>query len=385
MSREVFRYASRARPRAPWSAYTQRMNRYLFHVEQPYSWAILRPLQATLRGRGDEVAWFLGGKHVSPDALEDGELHLRTVQEVKDFNPRAVFVPGNVVPDFFPGLKVQVFHGLEWKKKGHFGIRGFFDLYCTHGPITTQRFEELAEQHGYFQVIETGWPKLDPYLNREAAEPTEPPTVVYAPTFSPALTSATALLPEIRKLAAEKRFRFVVKFHPKMDQPTIDAYRDAADESENDNLTVTDTQDLLAVLQRGSVVLSDTSSAITEALLIGIPAVSFRNAQPQPCMIDFDDATELGAHLDKAVEPDESLRAEIDTYIAEVHPWPDGKSSERVLDAVNIALESGVRPKPLNLLRRLKIRRKLGYFRTSLRTTRDDCHRSLSLQANKTI
>ncbi|MHC4377266.1 MAG: CDP-glycerol--glycerophosphate glycerophosphotransferase, partial [Planctomycetota bacterium] len=206
------------------------MGRFLFYIEQPYSYSILRPLQEEIRSRGDSAAWFLAGKHVSRDQLKSDELHLESVRAVREFDPQAVFVPGNVVPDFFPGLKVQVFHGLEWKKKGHFAIRGFFDLYCTHGPITTERFDQLAERHRSFRVIETGWPKLDPYLGQPEDGASTPPTVVYAPTFSPSLSSASALLPELTRLARAGRFRFQVKFHPKMERSVVEAYRGAAGE-----------------------------------------------------------------------------------------------------------------------------------------------------------
>jgi hypothetical protein len=47
----------------------------------------------------------------------------------------------------------------------HFIIRGLFDLYCTHGPNTTGRFEELAGKSGHFRVSETGWSKLDPLFD----------------------------------------------------------------------------------------------------------------------------------------------------------------------------------------------------------------------------
>ncbi len=42
------------------------------------------------------------------------------------------------MPGFIPGLKVQVFHGLNEDKRGiDYRERGLFDLYCTEGPIRT--------------------------------------------------------------------------------------------------------------------------------------------------------------------------------------------------------------------------------------------------------
>ncbi|MGL5905888.1 MAG: CDP-glycerol--glycerophosphate glycerophosphotransferase, partial [Shewanella sp.] len=138
------------------------------YIAQNYSYAILRPLQQVIRDRGDEVCWFLEGKEVDPQFLKADEQRLPTIDAVKAWNPDAVFVPGNVVPNFVPGVKVGVFHGFNAGKinrKGredHFEIRDCFDLYCTQGPTTTLPFQALAKKIGTFTVAETGWPALDP-------------------------------------------------------------------------------------------------------------------------------------------------------------------------------------------------------------------------------
>src|SRR5690606_22321072 len=197
----------------PWVVVDGRMpmageaRRYLMFVELPYSFEILRPLQAAARARSAEVAWFLNGP--APSHLDRGERLLRSVAAVAAFAPHAVFVPGNEVPPFFPGLKVQVFHGFAIEKKGHFRIRGMFDLFCTFGPLTTGPFEALARRHGWFRVAETGWPKVDPLFDASPVRTAGAARrVLYAPTFSPSLTSAPALAETIRGIVARRDWQW---------------------------------------------------------------------------------------------------------------------------------------------------------------------------------
>jgi len=55
----------------------------------------------------------------------------------------------------------------------------------------------------------------------------------------------------------------------------------------------------------------------------------------------------------------------IDRYVEQIHPRRDGRSSERVLDAVEQSIARGrdglVSP-PLNLWRRLQARARLGFW-----------------------
>ena len=83
--------------------------KYLLFVTLPYAYSILRPLEHEIRRRGDSAAWFIEAD--CPVALEEGEVHLKTIREAVDYNPVAVFAPGNYIPDFFPGVKVALFHG----------------------------------------------------------------------------------------------------------------------------------------------------------------------------------------------------------------------------------------------------------------------------------
>lgn len=338
---------------------------YLFFIAQNYSFEILRPLQSHIRQQGGEVLWFVYGNEVNVAHFNEDEVYTTEAQQAVDFNPLATYVPGNIVPNFIPGLKVQVFHGLEWKKKGHFVIRGCFDLYCTHGPATTNRFNELAAQHGYFDIIETGWPKLDGLFTSPSYqwdEQRDVPTILFAPTFSPSLTAAPALFDEITRLSREKDWQWLVKFHPKMDPDWIAKYRSI----QSDKLKVVDDCDVSHVLQAGDVMVSDTSSIIGEFALLGKPAVTLNNSQPGDYLLDISDASQLESSIEQALQPSQELAQHIKGYAQDLHPYDDGQSAKRIYEATQQLLNNGKQaPKqmPLNLFRNLKMRKKLGYWK----------------------
>ncbi|BDX04537.1 CDP-glycerol glycerophosphotransferase family protein [Planctobacterium marinum] len=339
--------------------------RFLMYISENYSFEILRPVQNVMRDRGYQVAWFVEGDHVNLDYFSEGEKQLVDIQSVVAFQPDAVFVPGNVVPDFIPGLKVQVFHGFEWKKKGHFRIRGMFDLYCTQGPLFTKKFNELAQPHRHFQVIETGWPKMDVLFNTKPydwAERDERPTILFAPTFSPALTSAPALFKQIKSLSQSGQWQWLIKFHPKMDPQWQQQYK----ELQNENLKVIETQEVAGLLHCADVLLSDTSSIITEFTLLNKPVVTFANMMPESHLLDFSSPDLLESKLSEALAPGPDLLSKIKDAVKELHPYSDGDSASRVLDAALSCIEAGgshLKRKPYNLIRNLKLRKKLGYWR----------------------
>lgn len=336
---------------------------YLFYITQNYSFGILRPLQSVITQRGGKVAWFADPNTVNIDWFTKDELLLTSVAEVKSFNPRAVFVPGNVVPDFFPGIKVEVFHGFEWKKPGHFTIRGFFDLYCTPGAFPTKVFSELAEKHKHFVVKETGWPKVDPLfeMNKTFTKKAGKPVILFAPTFSPKLTSAPALYEHIKVLSQNDDYQWIIRFHPKMPSKWVEKYRSL----ENSNLELDTCDSALPSLCKADVMISDTSSIITEFSLLRKPVITLNNSKPEPCLINITSAEELKPAIEAALAPSQELLQEIDKQVANVHPYKDGLSSVRVLEAVEDFLSNPpkLKPKPLNLIRKIKIRKRMKYYR----------------------
>jgi CDP-glycerol glycerophosphotransferase (TagB/SpsB family) len=339
-------------------------SKYLFYISQNYSFEILRPLQQEILSQGSQVAWFVAGSDVNLSNFASDEVVLNSVTDVISFNPVACFVPGNIIPRFIPGIKVQVFHGLEWKKKGHFVIRDCFDLYCTHGAATTNRFNELANQHKFFDVKETGWPKLDNLFNtpKEQYFTNNLPTILFAPTFSPALTCAPFLYEEIAALVDDKKYNWLIKFHPKMDTKWLELYAQLSSE----NLKIITSSNINSLLQSADIMVSDTSSVIGEFALLGKPVIAFNNSQPGDYLINITDAKELPQALTVVLSPSETLILAINRYAQELHPYSDGKSSFRILEAVEDIRLNGkqaIKTLPRNIIRNLKQRKILNYWK----------------------
>ena len=335
--------------------------RFLFYVEQDYSFEILRPLQTVARAAGHEVRWLLLGD-ASAALLEPGELRLADIRAAIAFAPDAVFVPGDRVPGFLPGLKVQVFHGINEDKRGTlYPERGLFDLYCTEGPDRTAMLEPLAQQRGYFRVVETGWLKLDSILNFQTdATGFDRPQILFASTFTPRLSGAEALYEEIKRLSSSDRWQWLITLHPKMAQATVAKYRTLA----NANLQFFGTGRVIELLHRADVMVSDNSSVLQEFLLLNKPVVTFNNRAPLDCMINIKEPQQLQVAIERALASDEQLQTAIRAYGPGITPYLDGASAPRVLVAVTQMLDNGWQDqKPKNILRNLRMRRQLGYYR----------------------
>ena len=344
--------------------------KYLFYVAQNYSFAMLRPLQDEIRRRGDDVVWYLE-KGVNANYLTTEEQQLTDIASVMRYNPYAVFVPGNVVPDFIPGIKVGVFHGFDAGKmnrrgqEDHYQIRGCFDLYCTFGEKVTNRFTELAQQHGYFDVVNTGWAAVDPIF--KAAQTQNPyiiaedkrPTVLLCSTFSRNLTCAPHVYETIKQLSQTGEWRWLVQFHPKMDQAIVDKYKAL----ENENLRFIETDNVIPLLQSADVMLCDTSSVLLMFLLQSKPVVTFKGNQTGPHLINVSELADIEPQLRHALSRPTQLMGEIDDYIQSIHHYTDGKSSGRVLDAVDNFSFTKLKKKPLNFVRQIKLRKKLKYWK----------------------
>lgn len=337
---------------------------YLLFASERYALPILAPLQAAIEARGDVARWWcVGGATTLPI---EPRLRVESAQQAVALQPQAVFSAANDVPYFVAGAKVQVFHGFNVEKRdqsrGHFRVRGWFDLYCTQGPATTAPFMQLAERLGHFAVVETGWPKLDPVFARaRLPRPVAArgrPIILFGSTFTERLSAAPQLLETISQLVARGDRYWLLTLHPKCPPALFERYRALA----GPNAAFVEPEQLMDAEASADVLLADTSSIVSEFIAQGKPVVTFRNRAPKPHMLDVREAGEVDAALDQALTPSPALRAEIERYAAAIHPYRDGHSAARVLAATD-AFNAGAHPlrrrKPLNLLRKLRLRRAL--------------------------
>lgn len=343
--------------------------RYILYVTDYYAYSILFPLEAEIVRRGGDAAWFVEDK-CSSEPVASRKL-LRSVKEATDYEPLAVFAPGNHIPDFFRGVKVCLFHGYPINKRAdrkddHFAIRGWFDIYCTQGPSSTDTFRKIEAADGSFRVYETGWTKADTYFSAEMLrrEPHDRPVILYSSTFTRSLTSTPILADTIEKAVAEKTWDWIFMFHPKLDDKKIlDRYADIAAKYPNaEYFGNTFSAD---AMRRADVMLCDASSIMLEFMFMDKPVVSFRNTTPGPYLIDVTEPDAVVPALETALSRPAELMGEIRKYTMWHEPHRDCGCSARVLDAVDDFIAAGGRSKlkrkPLNIVRKIKLRRRMHY------------------------
>jgi len=340
--------------------------KYLFYVSENYSFSILRPLQDAIQNSGGEVAWFVEGEKLNQEYFKSNEKQLSTVEEVIKYNPRAIFAPGNLIPHFFPGIKVWVFHGFvsEKRKRNNEAyssiIRSWFDLYCSTGPDLTKTYEKPAKELGFFKVIETGWSKVDPLFQDKKKRVNDRPIILVASTFTPRYTLAPHLKNIIKEISQNNKWRWFVTFHPKMDKEIINDYK----VMQHENLTFIENDDVIPLLRKADVLICDSSSIKSEFLIQNKPVIAFKVEPKQAHLLHIEEASELEDKIIQALNPSQKYLKQVEEYSKGIHPYNDGRSSYRVLQAVEdfIAAPKPSKKKPIGLVRKLKIRKKLNYW-----------------------
>ena len=341
--------------------------KFLLYVSYKYGFPIVRPLQDELIKRGYEVAWFIEIEE-NKKFLKTNDYLLNSIEEVLEYDADINLVSSNEIPHFFPGIKVQVFHGFSVDKrshkKGHFRIRGLFDLYCTQGPSTTREFKKLSYKHKHFDVIETGWSKVDDLFPIQKKE-NKRPIILVASTFTKSMSLAhdDEVFEEVKRIIKLNNWDWLITLHPKMDIEIVKKFKSIKEK----NVTYIENLNDLEPLKIADVMLSDTSSVITEFLIQYKPVVTYKNKNPKRHLINIKTADEIKQSILSALELPQELMSNIKSYVDEIHPYNDGKSSARVIDATLLFIKENrkkrLKSKPLNLIRKYKMCKKFKYFK----------------------
>lgn len=319
--------------------------RILLFCENRYAIDILNPLQeyVTDNNLPHEVMWYIHKPKISTFEYASKVRWTNSIQEAYDFSPEAVFVPGNIVPYYLPGVKIQVFHGYAAEKKDHWIIRRYFDTYFTQGPYFTSHFKALSEEYGDFEVVETGWPKQDWIkcnLHTYDAERLRlldstgrKRIILYAPTFSPKLTSLPleGMKERLGELAEHNDALVVMKFHPLTRKEWADEYRAWA-ESKDNVIFVNQGENITKYQLMSDVLISDTSSTVYEFLLLSRPVITVRTIAKDIYWENTATPDGLEEAYRRAMNDPEAIARRqwiVDNY----DPYLDGHVCERMLNA----------------------------------------------------
>ncbi len=341
----------------------------LLFCQNPYAFGILEPLCRELIKNGDEILWFVPEKLTGQFPFAKKYKHGSSIKDCIQFNAEVIYVPGNEVPHYLRGVKIQIFHGFAGEKKGHFRIRHYFDLYLTQGPWFTSRFNKLASRFRDFTVVETGWSKLDPLYSSEDDGSVLKNTILekhkkkylilYAPTFSPSLTSADNSINTIIELSEHKDYHVVVKFHDLTSKKIVNKYIDAA--AKNKHLQIAEDKNILPWIKAADLMISDTSSAVYEFLLLNKPVITINSRSKHIKWEDISDPSYLAGSVSDNLDND-PLKDERLWFVQNYHPYKDGKSSKRMIEAATEYIQKNGVPekRELRWSRRAKINRMFG-------------------------
>ena len=153
--------------------------------------------------------------------------------------------------------------------------------------------------------------------------------MLYAPTFSPSLTSLPKFKEGLVDFVNNQDVLLILKFHPLTKKEWMDEYRQLASEQKNmlwiEDYTVT------KYMLMADAMISDTSSTIYEFLLLDKPVITLDAVAKDIYWKNITDPMQLSKAFDE-IKTDPKLTELRQWVINNYDPYTDGKVAQRMLE-----------------------------------------------------
>jgi len=354
----------------------------LFVIAHQYHRASLDPIYECMKGRADydiyfscieEKAgrWRFFQKSLRKDMearlREEG---LRTTDETQGFD---AVVTGDILRDARPygdALLCFINHGTGIKTILYRHLAKHLEtpyMIFVEGDYRKRKIDDFRVR-GASKVFVVGYPKLDPVfqgkLDRDAVmkrwglDPAKK-TVLFAPTYKPTcidvvreriLTETTGYNLIIKLHHYSWRGRYAPHWHHKI-------YEKAVGDFPHARLIPVEEHNILPFIFVSDTMISEASSTIFEFLALGKIGVIFdldcgrlRHSDGMPILdednrrfldgafIHIGSAEEIRPAVEKALNPDDEMKADVMKYRDELFHKLDGHASERVVETIDTLL-----------------------------------------------
>ena len=154
--------------------------------------------------------------------------------------------------------------------------------------------------------------------------------VLYAPTFSPRLSSLPKIKDQLVRLVDQRGVLLLIKLHPLTQASWVEEYQQLA--HDHANIIFENDFAVTKYMLMADLMISDTSSTIYEMLLLDKPVITLDTVSQDPYWKNITDSSQLLNAYDEAFD-DQQMHSRRQWIIQNYDPYTDGQCARRMLDA----------------------------------------------------